>query len=312
MRVTSVSPSDRKIDDGESVTLAGTGFGSSAGTVSIGGVEQTITDWSDTSITFTTARGSQSMGACRVDVVAGAGTAAFFTDTFSTGDLSHTEGGASWDLSNAGAGDSVAVVSGTGNTGNGLVFTFGGGASGDDAWAEQNFDLGALYSELTIDFDLYIPDGTEAWGGAAYAHRNDSPSNNKFIRLWGADYSDDEKVGASLFYDAAGSNINIEWSEAQGGIGVNEQASASFIRAADLGEWMSVRVYAKAPTASTDGVLRIWKNGSLVIERTAMGNYTVGEPHAYRYGYLLGYANSGFASTTKIVIDNVRVYEGAV
>ena len=71
MRVTSVAPANRQIDSGETVTLIGTGFGTSEGSVLIAGQAQTVTSWSDTSITFTTVRGSQSLGACRVDVVAG-------------------------------------------------------------------------------------------------------------------------------------------------------------------------------------------------------------------------------------------------
>ena len=64
--ITSITPST--FDSGRSVTLAGSGFGSVQGTVLIGGVSQTVTSWSDTSITFTTSRSSQSMGSCRVNV----------------------------------------------------------------------------------------------------------------------------------------------------------------------------------------------------------------------------------------------------
>jgi hypothetical protein len=71
MNISTISPA--KFDTGKSVTLSGTGFGSSQGTVTIGGVSQAVTSWSDTSITFTSVRGAQSMGACRVDVVKGGG-----------------------------------------------------------------------------------------------------------------------------------------------------------------------------------------------------------------------------------------------
>jgi hypothetical protein len=60
-------------DSGRSVTLTGEGFGASQGQVLIGGVAQNVNTWSDTSITFTTVRGSQSLGACRVDVVGRSG-----------------------------------------------------------------------------------------------------------------------------------------------------------------------------------------------------------------------------------------------
>lgn len=64
--ITSISPD--KFDSGKSVTLTGSGFGTAQGSVSIAGQGQTVTSWSDDEITFTTVRGSQSLGACRVDV----------------------------------------------------------------------------------------------------------------------------------------------------------------------------------------------------------------------------------------------------
>lgn len=50
---------------GQSRTVTGTGFGATQGTggITIGGVAQTITSWSDTSITFTTVLGANSYGA---------------------------------------------------------------------------------------------------------------------------------------------------------------------------------------------------------------------------------------------------------
>jgi len=67
-------------DSGRSVTLTGEGFGASQGSVLIGGVAQNVNAWSDTSITFTSVRGSQSMGACRVDVVTGGGSSTTISD----------------------------------------------------------------------------------------------------------------------------------------------------------------------------------------------------------------------------------------
>jgi hypothetical protein len=64
LSITSVTPSS--FDDGVSgIVIAGTGFGASQGssTLTIGGSAQTVANWSDTSITFTSVRGSNSMGA---------------------------------------------------------------------------------------------------------------------------------------------------------------------------------------------------------------------------------------------------------
>lgn len=64
LSITSVTPSS--FDDGRTgIVIAGSGFGASQGssTLTIGGQAQTVTAWSDTSITFTSVRGSNSMGA---------------------------------------------------------------------------------------------------------------------------------------------------------------------------------------------------------------------------------------------------------
>ena len=64
LAITSVTPSS--FDSGiTGVVIAGSGFGASQGssTVTIGSQAQTVTSWSATSITITTARGANSMGA---------------------------------------------------------------------------------------------------------------------------------------------------------------------------------------------------------------------------------------------------------
>lgn len=69
LTITSVTPStfDSGITD---IVIAGNNFGASQGssTVDIGGVAQTVTAWSNTSITITSARGSNSMGAGQLKV----------------------------------------------------------------------------------------------------------------------------------------------------------------------------------------------------------------------------------------------------
>ena len=63
LTITSVTPSS--FDDGRTgIVIAGSGFGASQGstTLTIGAQAQTVTGWSDTSITFTSVRGSVSPG----------------------------------------------------------------------------------------------------------------------------------------------------------------------------------------------------------------------------------------------------------
>jgi hypothetical protein len=72
LTITSVTPSS--FDSGiAGIVIAGSGFGASQGssTVDIGGQAQTVTSWSDTSITFTSARGSNSMGAASLKLTRG-------------------------------------------------------------------------------------------------------------------------------------------------------------------------------------------------------------------------------------------------
>ncbi len=72
LTITSVTPSS--FDSGiAGIVIAGAGFGASQGssTVDIGGQAQTVTAWSDTSITFTSARGSNSMGAAALKLTRG-------------------------------------------------------------------------------------------------------------------------------------------------------------------------------------------------------------------------------------------------
>jgi hypothetical protein len=258
--------------------------------------------------------GSATMGAA-------VGPIAFFTDGFESGDTTHSENGAFWHTPNSGSDDDVSVVAGRGNPGKALQFTFT--AEPDLAlygFAEARFNLGADYTELTIAFDLYIPSGAEGWGSAAYAHRDSTSSdNNKFFRLWpSTGDTDREEVGASLFLNSVPdgySAIRNEWNVPQpaaSDMTGRGQAKASFISAADLGTWIAVKLYCKAATATTNGTLRIYKNGTLLIDNSeTVANYSAASPHSWRYGYLLGFANSGFTDTTMLQIDNVRFCAGA-
>lgn len=239
-----------------------------------------------------------------------------FTDGFESAGFTHTENGIAW----SGIPTNAAVSADNPRIGTySTKFTFTGGASGTDANAQRNFDLGDLYGSATLEFDLYVPDGTEAWGGAAYTHRADSPNNNKLLRLWSNNgvnsgtngYNSLEKVGLSLIAGTAGaSDLILEWIPTGSGGTPGQQGAAvdDFIAAADRGKWMAIRVeiIAESANAAGDGRFRVYKNGLMVADRV-LNNWQTAEMHAYQWGYLLGYANSGFAGTTYLFIDNVKI-----
>jgi len=198
-----------------------------------------------------------------------------------------------------------------------LRFQFNGVPEGEDSWAEARFDLGDEYTELSIKFDLYIPSN--------YEHRAHNAgqgwTNNKFFRLWKDAYDDSEKVGASMWNEfdngssqtgnnTYNSRLSLDYRVTTGTSSTN--LTEDFIaQANDLGQWMSIVIYIKAPTDTTDTEFRFYKNGQLFLEDTFNNNWEPGT-QGYQKGYLLGWANSGFTEETILYIDNVAFYDGDI
>jgi hypothetical protein len=247
--------------------------------------------------------------------VGGAAPTAFADDGFETGDLSAVGDSFAWGP----AGGNVAVTSDNPRTGTySLRFTFNGSASGGDASAEQRWTMDQR-DEVWIEMYMYFPDGTEGLGTAAYAHRNDSPSNNKLLRVWGptnADYNAHNKWGASFRYESTTISESIVESLYNGqAIGPAQMGNPydSAVVASDLGAWVQWRFHGKAATDSTssDAVVQMWKNGALIHDVTgldALVDQGDGLGRLWGAGYFLGYANSGFDSNTYIWIDDLKMY----
>jgi hypothetical protein len=184
-------------------------------------------------------------------------------------------------------------------------FVYEGSGTGGDAWSELRFDLGAQYDELMVKYDLYIPDN--------YEHRDESPDNNKYFRFWPIDFGDDEKIGASMkTTDGITSSIGSDYRfSAGGGMHTSVSRKEGFIVEADRGLWIPMAIYAKAPTATTNCVWRIYKN-NLLFHSDDFDNDFIGGTNGYRYGYLLGWANSGFDNETIFYMDNVEFWDADV
>ena len=214
-------------------------------------------------------------------------------DDFESGGLSPVWG----DLTNASVADLPQI---TGREGRAMRFFFEGVDSTADSFAEARFDLEKEYTQLTIEFDMFVP--------ANYVHRrpSDNTNNNKFFRLWTKTYDDLEKVGASMLTEGGGSTIGSDYRKAvDKGQSTAVTNEAGFITSDDKGRWMAVRIDVRAATDTSLGSIRVYKNGKLHLDDSTIKNHVSGI-QGYRYGYLLGWANSGFSEDTIMYIDNVR------
>lgn len=198
----------------------------------------------------------------------------------------------------------VDMLADTGRSGKGLKFTYLGNSNTTvDADAEARFDLGAIYKDILIEFDLYIP--------ANYSHvtPSDSADNNKFFRLWQATYGDittGNQCGASMLANGGGSllgtdyQMHTDWSTSTAIVQYSK-----FITSADLGKWHTIKIWVKSGVKLGDfGFIKIYKDGTLIIDDKGLPVINK-DPQGWRYGYLLGWANSGFRQNTNLYIDNV-------
>lgn len=234
--------------------------------------------------------------------------APFFADSFESGSLNYTANGARWANSEA-----TSVTSERAHTGSrSLRFLFAANGTGD-SWAEQRFDLGTRKNGVYIRFYIYFPTN--------YHHRNVSPNNNKLIRLWSdeANYSGDPiKIGASfesgsisrLFPEANKSYYSNHWeAQCSGSMGVIHSLPGLGtweLKSEDLGKWLCFEFHIKRDTGPGDGAFEFWVNG---IKQFGTTNLTFnGAPCApgyFKFGYLLGWSNSGFDQNVSIYIDDV-------
>ena len=186
-------------------------------------------------------------------------------------------------------------------------WVYPGGSVSEDGWAEARFDLGAQYTELTISFDIFIPDN--------YRHRKgDTSHNNKLFRLWQSDYKDREKLGATLYPqgDSGDSLVGGDYRKASNlGMSSAVNTSRDFITSDDRGKWMAVSIYVRAASDTQPAIIRIHKNGKQHFEDVFDNNYIPGT-QGFRYGYLLGWSNTGYSEETTFYIDNVRFLSNEV
>lgn len=234
-----------------------------------------------------------------------------FSDDFESGDRAKTENGFSWSNS----GDNVFVSTDVALSGKySLCFRFAGKPPGADAMAEQRFKLGGNYTELWVQFNVFLPKN--------YFHRAENPGNNKLMSLWSRDYQNTGNL-----------TVLHLWPEADGGSAVTYMVSDKknrplikdgghpmlFELDKQRGKWTEVTYHWRRQTSETssDGLVEMWRKvGSgpreKIISAENLDNTwgrDGGPSPAYNFvteGYLLGWANSGFSEDTQICIDDVK------
>lgn len=250
-------------------------------------------------------------------VTAPAASAPFFSDNFDNGQRNNASGFA-W------GGGSAAVTVSDVNSFSGthsLRFSYAATPTGGDANAEQRFDMGRYLSEVWIEYMIFIPSN--------FKHRNDSPSNNKFLMLWRDTYSDvtggtwrigmeyvrRDDFSSNLRFMSSRWDVN-SWTDGGAWPTPAPQNGTPFIGAGplQLGAWNRVRFHVKAASSrvAEDGQVQLWINNTLQL------SYNNGRFHnAYsspadavlRNGYFLGWANSGFTDQTDFFVDDVKFYQ---
>lgn len=205
-----------------------------------------------------------------------------------------------------------------------LRFEFGAAGAGEDSWSEQRFDMGRYLSDVTVEYMLYVPSN--------FKHRRDDGiMNNKFIMLWRDTYSDVTggtwRVGWEYLrtddYTSYGRFLSSRWDLNMltdwGTWGTPEPNVTPPLLGANgpmmIGQWNRVKMHVRAASSRTaeDGIIEMYVNGTPVLTfyKARFHNaYSTPADAVLRNGYLLGWANSGFDSTTVFYIDDVKFSTG--
>lgn len=284
-------------DDNHTATVTGV----AAGTATITGTSAGFTD------------------ACVVTVVASGST--YFTDGFESGDFSANQGGFRWCGACANGRKNVVVTSAKPRTGiYSAEFTYVGTTPEGDSHAELGFQFGQQLTEFWMRWWLYIPDGTEGLGSAAYTHR-DAPGadNNKFLALWDEAYvkimvglilgTENATDGGSFLTGSS----QITYRGASGSLVYQSMAGSgsTLIALADRGTWVKFQVHVKlsSDVNTNNAICELWKNDTLIASKYDFRWFSddAGANNYFRHGYLLGWSNSGFDATTKLWVDDVKI-----
>lgn len=190
-------------------------------------------------------------------------------------------------------------------------------ANNPDAWGVVEAVIGDTiwvdmlpHQHTLLDNTLFRNERTKTVTKVAkykgYAH------NNKFFVIWQGTYGharSGNTVNLSYWHLSRG-NSSLSYSPArdQGRWQLPHifTEEAIFSKELDAGKWMEIIIHIKiASSANNDGTVEVYKNGRKFLSVTDLANHSTGGFNYYEYGYLLGWANSGFKERTVMYIDDV-------
>src|SRR5690606_30010020 len=136
--------------------------------------------------------------------------------------------------------------------------------------------------------------------------------NDKFFRIWGGDYNNQNKVGLSTWgRNGADPIIQFDRSKPEwaNGIGPSGGPSATWPISQMKDDWHRVRMHFRhATTAQRDALFQLWLNDELLINWVNADQKYTSQPY-WDTGYILGYDNSHHSQPREVWIDNVRFFD---
>lgn len=246
-----------------------------------------------------------------------------FRDRFAGGKKAAAQNGIAWGGVNLGSDDNdrVAIVARPESlSGFSYALTYAGNTDDnkdgvpdmvDDAWVEPRVTfphMQKLFYGVTV-----TPDGT-------YFHRNaETSDNNKGVRFWDREYEAKScvHVGWSTLPNSDGtSQIIIEYKKANGLTG--NYGLGPWTRVFRPGVKVRIGLFVELdPTGGAGSRMRLYVDGKLVKDAPNLAAYTP-QPtvplseNAMNFGYLFGWANSGFNVDTTLYVDEVVFHDDLV
>ena len=171
---------------------------------------------------------------------------------------------------------------------------------------------------IYIKFRLYIPNGNESYGGAAYTRPPGVHVNHKLLRFYSfvdgvSYYGQGEGMGSSTrprqSTVSPDTNVSFDYAIEDNSIIAYENYAGQILSEADRGKWIDLQFAYKLSSAlgAADGWAKWYKNGVKMAEHTGISNWHEDRIHRWTSGYMFGAANDGYIEQTIFFVDNFAI-----